>query len=171
MKKQLYWIIPLSSIFLFFVVYAVYTLNDNNPSDFERVITKNQELTFSSLEGENVAIESIVRSSDFTLVYTWASWCPFCAEDLVYLDEIAATNTNLQILALNRKESTHQANRFLSTIGPLDNITILIDSNDNYYKEIDGFSMPEGVLYNSEGSVVSHIRGSIRNVDILDFIK
>ena len=171
MKRELFWLIPLSIVFTFFIVYVYFIYNSNDRSDFEKSITRNTELEFSSLDGEQIQIESVLSLSDFTLVYAWASWCPICADDLVYLNEVASSNSGFQVLAVNRKESTYQANRFLNTLNDLSHISFVIDVEDRYYKEIEGYSMPEGILYDKTGTIILHIRGSVRDVDILNLIK
>ena len=46
-------------------------------------------------------------------------------------------------------------------MGNPEHIVLLLDPTDNFYKGIGGFAMPETVVYDIEGNISSHTRGSM----------
>ncbi len=128
----------------------------------------NQVLTRSS-EGAESPYRDLngdpVELSDFNgqvrVVNSWASWCPFCVEELPDLDRLAAeyADDDVVVIAINRQESATRAERFLNSISPLEHTLILLDRSDRFYEGIGGFTMPETVFYDTAGNVVVHKRG------------
>lgn len=98
------------------------------------------------------------------VVNTWASWCPFCVQELPDFQKLAAEypEQDVVVLAINRAESKPQIKSYLNTITELNNLIILQDQSDTYYKHIGGFSMPETVFYDTDGNVVVHKRGFMK---------
>lgn len=119
------------------------------------------ELVFTTLSGEEV------RFADYRgkilVVNSWASWCPFCLQELpdfaelqrLYPEEVA-------VLAINRKESRALIDSYLGSVAPLVELTLLLDETDSFYNFIGGFTMPETVFYNQAGDRVLHKRGPMK---------
>jgi thiol-disulfide isomerase/thioredoxin len=105
-----------------------------------------------------------VALSDFSgaplVLNTWASWCPFCRQELV---DFAAVQEELgdkvKIIAINRAESLEVARRYTSERGVEGRLTLLLDTDDTFYRAIGGFSMPETILVDAEGRIRDHKRG------------
>ncbi len=95
---------------------------------------------------------------------SWASWCPFCATELKDFESLASEykDRGVVVLAINRAESKPQIQAYLNTLSNLDNLVILQDKEDSYYKFIGGFSMPETIFYDTKGNVVFHKRGFMK---------
>jgi thiol-disulfide isomerase/thioredoxin len=124
--------------------------------NFERVVKQN---SFTDLEGNEVSLEQY--RGKVLVVNSWASWCPFCVNELPDFSKLAAEyeGRELEVLAINRAESKPQIEAYLRSIDPMPGVTILLDKEDTYYKFIGGFAMPETVFYDTEGGVVVHKRG------------
>jgi thiol-disulfide isomerase/thioredoxin len=93
-------------------------------------------------------------------VNTWASWSPLSRDELIALNEVAGEfkDKPITFIALNRREPVSQAQAYLATLPPLPNLTIVIDSTDEFYKEVTGYAMPETVLYTKDGAIWRHER-------------
>lgn len=91
---------------------------------------------------------------------TWATWCPFCVNELPDFVEIQKEfGDEVVILAINRKESPSRVSRFIGELGIADDLTFLLDPNDSFYREIGGFSMPETIFVDRDGVIQFHKRG------------
>lgn len=98
------------------------------------------------------------------VVNSWASWCPFCVNELPDLEKLAAEygGDEVVVLAINRKENPVIAKKFLNKVGQFNNLIFVMDSTDNYYKTTGGFSMPETIFYDREGNIAVHKRGFMK---------
>jgi len=94
----------------------------------------------------------------------WASWCPFCTQELKDFETVAGEykDKGVVVVAINRAEPKLQLQSYLNTLMEFENLVILQDKNDTYYKFIGGFSMPETIFYDRAGNVVNHKRGYIK---------
>ncbi len=93
-------------------------------------------------------------------VNSWASWSPLSRDELIALNEVAANYTNQDVvfIALNRKEGKEQAERLLGTLPPINNLQLVIDTSDQFYRAVSGYAMPETLIYDKKGNLISHDR-------------
>lgn len=89
----------------------------------------------------------------------WASWCPFCVEELPDLSRLADEFPDVPIVAINRGESADDAQDFLKTLTVSKKLNVLFDPTDSFYRFIEGFGMPETVFIDEEGTILFHKRG------------
>jgi thiol-disulfide isomerase/thioredoxin len=113
---------------------------------------------YKDLNGNVVTVTESL--GEVTVVTVWASWSPYSQVELPILNELATEygERGVAFIALNRKEPKEQAQRFLSTLPELKNITYVIDTADTFYAAVGGFTMPETIIYNEKGEVIEHFR-------------
>jgi len=114
--------------------------------------------SYTDIDGSTVTLESFFGQP--ILINTWASWSPLSAQELQDLNTVASEyqDRGVTIIALNRKESKDQADRFLNTLPPLDSLRIIIDTTDQFYNAVAGYAMPETVVYDRNGELLFHER-------------
>ena len=108
----------------------------------------NNSVSLADLKGKSLVINS------------WAAWCPFCRKELV--DFAAAQKEfgdRVVIIAVDRAESLETAKKYSDELGITNDLTLLLDPDDSFYRIIGGFSMPETIFVNSNGETVFHKRG------------
>lgn len=122
--------------------------------------------TYTDMQGNKLSLEEWL--GDPIVVISWASWSPFSADNLTALNELAGQYKSqpVKFMAINRKESNSQALRYLNTLPPLPNITIIIDTEDLFYTKINGYAMPETLIFDAKGDIILHERGlvSVENI-------
>lgn len=116
---------------------------------------------YTDLDGNGVQLSQYLDS--VIVVNSWASWSPASAKELQLLASISAQYDSGQVyfLAINRSEPASTVQSFLKVLSIDNAITLLLDSNDTYYSSIDGFSMPETLIYDKKGNIVQHFRGAM----------
>lgn len=98
-----------------------------------------------------------------TVVYSWASWCVQCHEELVSLNAFAGTlGEQVRVLAINRMDNRATANRFLETLPELTNLEIVLDPSDYFFSTVEGYAVPEVLVYDTAGDIQLHDRGVLR---------
>lgn len=115
-------------------------------------------LTFTDYDGQNV------RLTDFQgkplVINSWAAWCPFCVKEL---KDFAALQKEFKdeitIIAIDRAETKDTAEQYTDQLGVSNDLVFLLDPDDSFYKAVGGFSMPETIFVDENGSIVFHKRG------------
>lgn len=116
------------------------------------------DLKFTNYEGQEVSLASF--SGKPLIVNAWASWCPFCVEELPDFISLQEEFKNkITIIAVNRGEQLATAKNYTDGRGLSDKLIFLLDINDTFYKAIGGFSMPETIFVDKEGKIIFHKRG------------
>lgn len=117
--------------------------------------------TYTDINGNQVSLEQYLGK--ILIVTTWASWSPFTTPDLTVLNEVVSNYDSNEVVALglNRMETRVQAERYMATMPELPHITLVIDTDDFFYKSVGGYAVPETLVFNSKGEIAEHIRGVI----------
>ena len=127
---------------------------------------ENIESSLSGFEFPNYDGE-LIRFADFNnkiiVANAWASWCPFCVNELPDFGELQkAFPDDVVVIAINRAEPTSTAKSFSDKLGLSDDYFFLVDPDDSFYKKIGGFSMPETLFINTNGDISLHKRGPMK---------
>jgi len=126
-------------------------------------------LSFS--DGNGSCYELSEFRAPVTVINVWASWCPFCVEELPDLDVLAREYPKTPVVAINRAESVNTAQEFLESLGAVDSIHFLFDPQDTFYRFIEGFGMPETIFIDSEGTTLFHKRGVMSLQEMRDTVE
>jgi thiol-disulfide isomerase/thioredoxin len=117
-------------------------------------------LTLQSYDGTDVPLSEFRRS--IIVAHTWASWCPYCGDELKNLAELKREfGDSITVLAVNRAESLEEARAFTDPLD-LSGVEILLDPDDAFFRSIGGYAMPETVFIDSNSEVIFHQRGPIQ---------
>lgn len=160
------------------ILTALYVYLANRQSERVAVEEKRAELevrfgTLAGLEGESVAFDPL--DEQVKVVMHWASWCAACIDELRSLAAVAESldSSVVGIYAFNRGDPADTANAFLDAynLRELSGITYILDQDDAHFGEVGGYAMPETIVYDGEGNVVEHVRGSIDQAALIDVVE
>lgn len=144
-----------------FYTYITQTraLLSERDTEASRTLVVEEETPYTDLEGNPFTFDEF--RGQVRVVNSWASWCPFCTQELADFEQLAKEfgDQNVAVIAINRKEPKERASAFLASAGSFPSIHFAIDLTDAYYISIGGFSMPETVFYDARGNIVVHKRG------------
>lgn len=164
MKKDRSTIITISVLIAVLLIAGWYTFiressEKLSPQDTAGNVFLASELTLEDLEGRPVSLEQFRGKA--VVVSSWASWCPSCMDELPNLSALSQLYNpdDVVVLAINRAETLTQIDAYKKEIGALPGVLLLKDDTDSFYRFIDGFTVPETVFYDADGSVVFHKRG------------
>ncbi len=162
-------------LFLLLAVYVFYEYKSpkgffaKRNADIQKTIS-NDDAHFTSLSGTEISIDSYVGKP--LVVNIWASWSPFSKSDFEILDEVKKQfGDAVQIIAINRMETKETALAYIGYISAPESIDYIVDGNDHYYKSIEGYAMPETILYDSVGNEFFRKRGSLSKDEFLTAVK
>lgn len=121
----------------------------------------NKEYTLDDFKGKN------------TYVKFWASWCPICVSELDAVNELSATNKDINIVTIVASNYKGEMNKkdfiqWFTSLENTKNITVLFDErgelNQSYL--IKGY--PSALFFNGNGDLLSRNIGHLENQQILD---
>jgi thiol-disulfide isomerase/thioredoxin len=117
-------------------------------------------IAYTDLSGKEVLLTEFLGR--VLVVTTWASWSPFSQADLVAMNEVAKNYSadDVVFLAINRKETKEQAQRFALNLPTLEGVRLILDPNDFFYQSVSGYAMPETIIFDQQGAIVEHGRGT-----------
>lgn len=140
---------------------------EKKPTGFDRTLN----LAFQDYSGQERVLANHLADGPI-VINAWATWCPFCTKEL---GDFAAVQDRFKgkvtFIAINRGESVATAKNFTDKTGVTNRMVFLMDPNDNFYKEIGGFSMPETLFITKSGSILEHKRGPLTEEEIMQKTK
>lgn len=95
------------------------------------------------------------------IVNLWAVWCPFCKQELPDFATLQQEFSNIVAIAIDRGENPSDVRSYVDGLGITEKMVYLLDSKDDFYKSIGGFSMPETIFIDRNGMIVFHKRGPL----------
>lgn len=129
---------------------------------------QNMGMNNSSTVAPNFSLQDYsgktVSLADFAgkplVINSWAAWCPFCRKELVDFATVQKElGDKVVIIAIDRAETGDVAKKYTDELGVTNDLIFLIDPSDSFYQSIGGFSMPETIFVDKNGSIVEHKRG------------
>ncbi len=138
----------------------------NNTSAAQALLIDKTEKSFTDLDGKTVSVDN--HFGKVMVVMSWASWCPACTTDLEELGKVAQdyTKRGVVVMAVNRAEDKYAAERYLATFTVPPELTMVLDPDDHYFKNSDGYAMPETVIFNPNGSMALHEHGELQPEEV-----
>jgi thiol-disulfide isomerase/thioredoxin len=130
------------------------------------LFSDDESAKFTDLQNNVISLAEYEKQ--IIVVNTWASWSPFTAVEFPILDEVAGTyaDRGVRVLAINRKETKDQIDRYLSTIPEYKNVEKIVDVNDFFYAGVEGYAMPETIVYDNKGRIIEHFHGVIKKEEL-----
>jgi thiol-disulfide isomerase/thioredoxin len=167
-KKYLYGSIAL--LFTAGVLYGLYFLWVGvGTVDSEETFSEEYELALQDYDGHEVRLSSF-RSAPL-IVFTYASWCPFCADELRRLSRMKEEyGDRIGVVAINRAEPLIDAKAFTDQLDDVSNVLYLLDPEDAYFKSVNGYAMPETVFIQSFGKIFAQHRGPLSDQQLRTYI-
>lgn len=145
-------------VVLVVVVGTIWVLErPSNTSTCEHVGSEIHDLVFADTKDSCTPLAEF--RAPVTVFNVWASWCPYCVDELPHFSELAEEFPSVPIVAINRGETRETAQQFLETLDMSPDVKVLFDPHDTFYRFIRGFGMPETVFVDEIGTVLLHKRG------------
>jgi len=141
-------------------------LNEAVSPDLENLFS----LRFADYDGD------VVNLSDFQgqplIVNTWATWCPFCVDELPDFVEVQEEfGDQVTFIAINRDEPLVRAKSFTDELGITDSLVFLLDPSDIFFTMLGGIGMPQTIFVKGDGTIDSHKSGQIQTRELRDRIQ
>jgi peroxiredoxin len=112
-------------------------------------------VTLPTLEGESVSLNSF-RGKIVMLAF-WASWCPRCMDELIYLQGISKTSPDIVVIGINQESQNisraHKERIKRSLKESKIDFTILVDENLDAWRTFCINALPTSIVLDKKGVV------------------
>lgn len=112
-------------------------------------------------DGKVFDVNKVLTDGSNVIVHFWATWCAPCEvefPELVELTKLLKEKTNLKFLFVAVNDDVAKVNKFLKKFEIQENTYLLVD-NDNEYKRLGTYRMPESYLFGTDGKVLKKYTG------------
>lgn len=92
------------------------------------------------------------------LLNVWATWCPTCAAEHAYLNQLAAQG--IPIIGVNYKDDTLKAREWLVQLGD-PYVATLEDQNGQFGLDLGVYGAPETYIVDAKGEIVYRHVGDV----------
>lgn len=126
---------------------------------------KSPDFQLQDYQGKEIKLRNFREKN--VIVNSWATWCPFCKEELKDLAAVQKEfGDQIVIIAVGRAESLEVAKKYTDNLGVNGSLIFLLDPADSFYQSIGGFSMPETIFIDKNGFIRAHKRGPMNLEEI-----
>ncbi len=124
--------------------------------DFQLKNINGQSISLSGFRGKPV------------LINFWATWCPFCRDEMPYLQQVYEewSGKGLVVLAINIGESPSEVKKFLQTHNL--SLPVLLDTNEKVAQKYNVPPIPTTFFINSDGIIQQKIIGAFPNKEAIE---
>lgn len=135
-----------------------------------KVIEPDDGQMYTDLSGNPVNLHNF-RGKPI-IINSWATWTPFSQTELPILARLAHTYAqDIYVLAINRMEQVGTVRSFLSVYPVSEDFHVLLDPSDHFYTSINGYAMPETLVYDKDGVKVYHARGVFDEAELTSILQ
>ena len=156
----------LALAYTFFVVTKDDSTSNQDSQAYETLANTGDQSPYTTISGNSVSLTNYIGT--IMVAHSWASWCPQCKDQLIELSELTETinEVPVTILAINRAEPASTARLYLRSLEVNEKVQLVLDADDRFYKSIAGYTMPETIIYDQDGTIARHIRGYVSNTEL-----
>lgn len=122
------------------------------------------DISLYDINGNKVNVADIAKNGKITVFSFWATWCVPCKEELNNIAEIYADwqkDYNVQIVAVSIDDSKTRANVKSYADGQGWDYLVLLDTNKDLHRLMNGQSVPYTVVVDQNGNIVDKHNGYI----------
>ena len=157
-------------LLVFFYYQQLRTENNVESLEISPVATSlGQEAVYTDIEGNPSGLSDYIGQK--IVAFSWASWCPSCVDQLTLLSEVSESQEDVVVLAINRGEPASIALSFLEFYELDTKVQLIMDPDDHFYISIDGYAMPETVVFDTTGEINFHKRGQISRDELVPVLE
>lgn len=145
------------------VSYALYRWSVKQSQD---ALPQAPDFTLEGLHGDLVTLSA--TNGRVRVLNVWASWSPYSRDELPMLAALLEERSDVSLIALGRDTNPAEGRGFLASLGlsESDRVRFVFDPQDEYFKLVEGFNMPETLVLDADGGIVFHAHGPVTREQI-----
>ncbi|KKS35375.1 MAG: Thiol-disulfide isomerase and thioredoxin [Parcubacteria group bacterium GW2011_GWD2_42_14] len=137
-------------------IYISFLHDSNEPAEY--TLLQAPDFSLPDASGKNISLETL--EGDVKVITFWASWSPYTREELTSLSKLKEEyGDKVSVAALNRDANPAEGRAYLETLGLGEVLVFAYDQQDEYFKKVNGYAMPETLFLNADAKIVFHQHG------------
>ena len=172
MKQGTRKVVRITTLVLITALIGV-TLYFNLSSDTQIVEAGDDYIDFEleTLDGDIVKVSDLLENQGVILNF-WGTWCKPCREEMPDINELYNEfDREVEVIAVNVRESNQQINQFLNSLPEEMDFTIALDRERDVTRAYNVGPMPTTIAINRDGTVVKKQESQLSREDIVAFIE
>jgi len=139
------------------VLLYISFLRDSNDSE-ESALLQAPDFSLPDASGKSISLETL--EGDVRVLTFWASWSPYSRDELTSLGKLKEEyGDKVSVAALNRDTNPADGRAYLESLGLGEVLVFVYDQQDEYFKEVNGYAMPETLFLDADAKIVAHQHG------------
>lgn len=147
----------------FVVQWYRHAASTQRESTLDQILTASKADTYVDLSGNIFSLTAYAGKP--LVLFSWASWCPSCGDELHTLSRIAVTQ-EVPVVAINRMETLAVANDYLLSITKPEGLIYAVDRDDISFAQSEGFTTPLLIIFDAEGNERYRFDGDLTEGDM-----
>lgn len=135
--------------------------NDGPQDDTEfaeiEIGKKLPDFKLENLDGEEVTLREL--EGKIVLINFWATWCPYCVEEMPDLQKLKEENDDLVVIAVNVDEPKKAVVEYIDEGGY--DFEVLLDEEGKVFAEYLGTGLPASYFLDEDGIFLGNVPGAI----------
>lgn len=128
-------------------------MNNSKPQTGTKIGNIAPDFKLADYTGKSVSLSDF-KGQKGVFVNFWASWCPFCVEEMPLMARVQEKYPGqYETVAINRGENLATAKEFSDKVGVTNKMILLLDEKDSIYKQYGGFAMPYSLFIDKDGVI------------------
>ena len=114
---------------------------------------KAPDFTLEDISSSKVSLQEAAAANNATLLVFWATWCPYCRQEIPDLIKLNAEykDKGLKILAIDIGESQKKVESFVKEQGI--SYTVLLDTDNKVASQYGIMGIPNNILLDKDGVI------------------
>jgi len=139
------------------VLLYISFLRDSKDSE-ESALLQAPDFSLPDASGKSISLETL--EGDVRVLTFWASWSPYSRDELTSLCKLKEEyGDKVSVAALNRDTNPADGRAYLESLGLGEVLVFVYDQQDEYFKEVNGYAMPETLFLDADAKIVAHQHG------------
>lgn len=172
MKKGTRKIVRISTLVIITALVGV-TLyfNLSNPAQIVEAGDNYIDFELETLDGDVVRVSDLLENQGVILNF-WGTWCKPCREEMPDLNDLYNEyDRDVEIIAVNVRESNQQINQFLNSLPEPMDFVVALDRERDVTKAYNIGPMPTTIAINRDGVIMKKQETQLSREDIVSFIE
>ena len=142
----------------------IFFMRDSKEAE-ESALLQAPDFSLPDASGKSVSLETL--EGDVKVLTFWASWSPYSRDELTALSKLKEEYGNkVSVAALNRDTNPAEGRAYLEALGLGEVLVFVYDQQDEYFKKVNGYAMPETLFLNADAKIVAHQHGPMTYEDM-----
>ncbi len=140
-----------------------------DPSEFPDIAVgeKLPDFTLQNLKGENINLREL--EGKIVILNFWATWCPYCVQEMPDLNKLDKENEDLIVVAVNVNEKKSIVEEYIKDGGY--DFQVVLDEEGEISINYMATNLPSTYFINEEGLFVGRVVGGMDYEGMLEAVE